>query len=228
MPFIENNFGRAHNQSQGALDHYVYTTTDTLAIVASANYFANNRYAKDDKNEDYVGSIIEVYASDGHGFFKINSDKTTVTQIYTAVQGGGGGASTDPELLYDYTRPGASDIAVGTPIYFDTGYANNNVIVDVTNPSAFYRPMGVVKTQLTASAGEIMVRGFLTTACHGTALATGERVYWSQSVLQDSQSTNTHWTNDVAQSTDNVVYGYIHTGATVPLILFDFVGVILT
>ena len=226
MPFLENNFGKTHNQSQGALDHYVYTTTtDDLATVSAAGYFAVNRYSKDPKNEDYASSIIEVYASDGHGFFKINSDKTTVTQIHTAVLDQ---TPTTPEMQFDYTRPGASDIAVGTPIYFDTGYANNNVIVDVTNPTTFKRPLAIVKEALTASSGKLMIRGFLITACHGTGLAVGQRIFWSQSVLQDSQSTNTHWTNDSASSTDNVVYGYIHTNATVPTIAFDFATRIAT
>ncbi len=75
MAFVQFKLDRSVNQSRNIFDKYIYKPDngDTLAEIFSPDYFTQTRFT-----EDWVGSIIEVYGSDGYSLGSIESEGTAV------------------------------------------------------------------------------------------------------------------------------------------------------
>lgn len=76
MAFQQFKLSRVVNQTRGIFDKLIYNpdSGDTIADILVAGYFNESRYADD---PDWVGSVVEVSASDGYAVIQIGESSTT-------------------------------------------------------------------------------------------------------------------------------------------------------
>lgn len=89
MAFQQFQLTRSFNQSRGIFDKYIYkpTNSDLLADIMGSGYFDESRYLND---PDWIGSIVEISATDGYAIAKIEDGGVVV--LYDSLSGGGGAA----------------------------------------------------------------------------------------------------------------------------------------
>lgn len=88
MPFTQFTFDRASVQARGIFNNYVYRTTDTIAQVKAAGYFAQCRFAvidgPDTNGFGWNGGNIECYCSDGYLLGQMNAATGTMAGLFSA------------------------------------------------------------------------------------------------------------------------------------------------
>jgi len=85
MAFIQVKLTKSINQSRGIFDKYIYKpdNSDSIATVLGSGYFDDSRYISD---PDWIGSIIEISASNGYAIARIVDGGLIV--LYDSTGGG--------------------------------------------------------------------------------------------------------------------------------------------
>jgi hypothetical protein len=87
MSFTQRTIDRASTQSRGIFNNYVYRTTDTIAQVKAAGYFAQCRFAIEDGPDTngfgWNNGNIECYCADGYVIGQMNAATGTMTVLLT-------------------------------------------------------------------------------------------------------------------------------------------------
>ena len=83
MAFTQFKLDRSVLQARGIFNKYIYETTDTIAEVTTANYFADSRFITTDNDETngmgWSGGIMECSCSDGYIVGQISVDGLSLT-----------------------------------------------------------------------------------------------------------------------------------------------------
>ncbi len=92
MAFQQFKLDKSVNQSRGIFDKYIYNpdNNDLISDIITPSYFGRSRFIND---EEWVGSIIEVSASDGYAILRIVNGGTVTLYDSTA------GSSLTPEQV---------------------------------------------------------------------------------------------------------------------------------
>lgn len=88
MAFTQEKIDRASAQSRAIFNNYVYRTTDTIAQVKAAGYFAQCRFAIEDGPDTngfgWNGGNVECYCADGYMIGQMNAATGTMSALFTA------------------------------------------------------------------------------------------------------------------------------------------------
>lgn len=88
MTFVQEKIDQSSVQSRGIFNNYVYRTTDTMAQVKAAGYFAACRFAVSDGPDTngfgWNGANIECYCSDGYLLGQMNASAGTLDGLFSA------------------------------------------------------------------------------------------------------------------------------------------------
>lgn len=86
MAFQQFKLDKSVNQSRGIFDKYIYNpdNNDLISDIITPDYFGRSRFIND---EEWIGSIIEVSASDGYAILRIVNGGTVT--LYDSTSGGG-------------------------------------------------------------------------------------------------------------------------------------------
>ncbi|MGE8450810.1 MAG: hypothetical protein ACN6OP_09400, partial [Pseudomonadales bacterium] len=88
MTFVQEKIDQSSVQSRGIFNNYVYRTTDTMAQVKAAGYFAACRFAVSDGPDTngfgWNGANIECYCSDGYLLGQMNAATGTLAGLFSA------------------------------------------------------------------------------------------------------------------------------------------------
>lgn len=88
MAFTQEKIDRASVQTRAIFNNYVYRTTDTIAQVKAAGYFAQCRFAVEDGPDTngfgWNGGNVECYCSDGYMIGQIDASTNTLSALFTS------------------------------------------------------------------------------------------------------------------------------------------------
>lgn len=174
MPFTQEKIDRASAQSRGIFNNYVYRTTDTMAQVKAAGYFAQCRFAildgPDTNGFGWNGGNIECYCSDGYMIGQMNAATGTMTGLFSA-----------PTIIMQSDILVASSVAnqipgvLGTPLQVVFGALQTTTQFDLSAAGALTckvsgRYQFVLSAQAGRAAGAGIVNLFLRLLKNGTQI----------------------------------------------------------
>lgn len=130
MSFVQRKLVKSVNQSRDIFDKFIYSpqNNDTILDITSAGYMDESRYS-----DDWVGSIVEVDASDGYYFCQVGSNGDLIVVS--------GGAPSGPVTSIRVVRGTTQSI----PETVATTYIYNEVDYDIL--SEFNASTGVFTPQ---------------------------------------------------------------------------------
>lgn len=153
MPFNQFTFDVASTQSRGIFNNYVYRTTDTIAQVKAAGYFAQCRFAvsngPDTNGFGWNGANVECYCADGYMVGQMVAATGTITSLFVAPQ-----VISQIDVLNALSTTNQIPGVLGTPIQVSFGSLQTTPQFDLSAAGSFTcKISGRYQFVFTAQAG---------------------------------------------------------------------------
>ena len=131
MPFTQFTIDRASTQTRGIFNNYVYRTSDTMAQVKAAGYFAQCRFAISDGSDStgfgWNGGNIECYCSDGYMIGQMNASTNTLSALFTAPT-----VVVQSDILISASTANQIPATLGTPLQVSFGALQSTPAFDLS------------------------------------------------------------------------------------------------
>lgn len=155
MSFTQFTIDRATTQTRGIFNNYVYRTTDTMAQVKAAGYFAQCRFAVEDgpttNGFGWNGGNIECYCSDGFIVGRMDAATGTMVGLYTAPT-----VVTQTDVLISASTVNQIPGVLGTPIQVSFGALQSTPSFDLSAAGSMTcKIAGRYQFTFTAQAGRV-------------------------------------------------------------------------
>lgn len=120
MAFTQEKIDRASVQTRAIFNNYVYRTTDTIAQVKAAGYFAQCRFAVEDGPDTngfgWNGGNVECYCSDGYMIGQMDAATGTITALFSSPT-----VIAQSDLIIASSTVDQVPVALGTPLQVSFG-----------------------------------------------------------------------------------------------------------
>lgn len=155
MTFVQEKIDQSSVQSRGIFNNYVYRTTDTMAQVKGAGYFAACRFAVSDGPDTngfgWNGANIECYCSDGYLLGQMDAATGTLAGLFSAPT-----IVVQSDILISSSLVNQVPGALGTPLQVSFGALQTTPQFDLSAAGAMTcKVSGKYQFTFAAQAGRV-------------------------------------------------------------------------